>query len=440
MENQVEEKVEVKSVEAETPQSPQEKEAAVLEQAVEKGEVAKEYGLQEDGVYKVNLDKPPIKEEKKEELKEEKTDAVQEPETKEEMLRDERSEVGLSGVGSEVRETPENAEEVKQEIASEENKETTESPLELIKDEEDTTDKAGVEPSTESAKPTPEPEKILQEAKTQELPEDVSKLVKFIEDTGGTVEDYAKLNRDLGKIDNITLLKEYYEFSKPHLDKEDIQFLMDKNFAYDKELDDPSDIKAKQLAFKEELFNAQQTFKKVKDQYYTDLKLRKEKDIDPKYTKALEYYNNQQQLSKEETQLKEKFLNKTNDVFNNDFKGFDFKVGENKYRFKIDNPTKTKEFQSDINNFLNQYSDDKGNLKNLNQYHKALFTAQNADKIANHFYEQGRADAIKESAKKAKNINMDPRADASSVTTSSGDTIRVVSGNSSDKLRIKWNK
>ena len=440
MENQVEEKVEVKSVEAETPQSPQEKEAAVLEQAVEKGEVAKEYGLQEDGVYKVNLDKPPIKEEKKEELKEEKTDAVQEPETKEEMLRDERSEVGLSGVGSEVRETPENAEEVKQEIASEENKETTESPLELIKDEEDTTDKAGVEPSTESAKPTPEPEKILQEAKTQELPEDVSKLVKFIEDTGGTVEDYAKLNRDLGKIDNITLLKEYYEFSKPHLDKEDIQFLMDKNFAYDKELDDPSDIKAKQLAFKEELFNAQQTFKKVKDQYYTDLKLRKEKDIDPKYTKALEYYNNQQQLSKEETQLKEKFLNKTNDVFNNDFKGFDFKVGENKYRFKIDNPTKTKEFQSDINNFLNQYSDDKGNLKNLNQYHKALFTAQNADKIANHFYEQGRADAIKESAKKAKNINMDPRADASSITTSSGDTIRVVSGNSSDKLRIKWNK
>ena len=440
MENQVEEKVEVKSVEAETPQSPQEKEAAVLEQAVEKGEVAKEYGLQEDGVYKVNLDKPPIKEEKKEELKEEKTDAVQEPETKEEMLRDERSEVGLSGVGSEVRETPENAEEVKQEIASEENKETTESPLELIKDEEDTTDKAGVEPSTESAEPIPEPEKILQEAKTQELPEDVSKLVKFIEDTGGTVEDYAKLNRDLGKIDNITLLKEYYEFSKPHLDKEDIQFLMDKNFAYDKELDDPSDIKAKQLAFKEELFNAQQTFKKVKDQYYTDLKLRKEKDIDPKYTKALEYYNNQQQLSKEETQLKEKFLNKTNDVFNNDFKGFDFKVGENKYRFKIDNPTKTKEFQSDINNFLNQYSDDKGNLKNLNQYHKALFTAQNADKIANHFYEQGRADAIKESAKKAKNINMDPRADASSITTSSGDTIRVVSGNSSDKLRIKWNK
>jgi len=442
MENQVEEKVEVKVVETETPQTPQEKEAAVLEQAVEKGEVAEEYGLQKDGVYKINVDNPPKpkkepKEEPKVEQKEIK-DAVQEPETKETVLRDERSEVGLQSVGSEVRD------ESSSESAPEEKEvkeESTESPLELIEEEEEEIKEEVKEPVKEESTPEVSQEKeIKQEEVKQQIPEDVNKLVKFIEETGGTVEDYAKLNRDLSKIDNITLLREYYEFTKPHLDKEDINFLMDKNFAYDKELDDPSDIKAKQLAFKEELFNAQQTFKKVKDQYYTDLKLRKEKEIDPKYSKALEYYNNQQQLTKEETKLKESFLNETKNVFNNDFKGFDFKVGENKYRFKIDNPKKVSEFQSDINNFLNQYADDKGNLKNLNQYHKALFTAQNADKIANHFYEQGRADAIKDSAKKAKNINMDPRADASSITTNSGDKIRVVSGNSSDKLRIKWNK
>jgi len=443
MENQVEEKVEVKVVETETPQTPQEKEAAVLEQAVEKGEVAEEYGLQKDGVYKINVDNPPKpkkepKEKPKVEQKEIK-DAVQEPETKETVLRDERSEVGLQSVGSEVRD------ESSSESAPEEKEvkeESTESPLELIEEEEEEIKEEVKEPVKEESTPEVSQEKeIKQEEVKQQIPEDVNKLVKFIEETGGTVEDYAKLNRDLSKIDNITLLREYYEFTKPHLDKEDINFLMDKNFAYDKELDDPSDIKAKQLAFKEELFNAQQTFKKVKDQYYADLKLRKEKEIDPKYSKALEYYNNQQQLTKEETKLKESFLNETKNVFNNDFKGFDFKVGENKYRFKIDNPKKVSEFQSDINNFLNQYFDkDKSNLKNLNQYHKALFTAQNADKIANHFYEQGRADAIKDSAKKAKNINMDPRADASSITTNSGDKIRVVSGNSSDKLRIKWNK
>ena len=443
MENQVEEKVEVKVVETETPQTPQEKEAAVLEQAVEKGEVAEEYGLQKDGVYKINVDNPPKpKKEPKEEPKVEQKEikeAVQEPETKETVLRDERSEVGLQSVGSEVRD------ESSSESAPEEKEvkeESTESPLELIEEEEEEIKEEVKEPVKEESTPEVSQEKeIKQEEVKQQIPEDVNKLVKFIEETGGTVEDYAKLNRDLSKIDNITLLREYYEFTKPHLDKEDINFLMDKNFAYDKELDDPSDIKAKQLAFKEELFNAQQTFKKVKDQYYTDLKLRKEKEIDPKYSKALEYYNNQQQLTKEETKLKESFLNETKNVFNNDFKGFDFKVGENKYRFKIDNPKKVSEFQSDINNFLNQYFDkDKSNLKNLNQYHKALFTAQNADKIANHFYEQGRADAIKDSAKKAKNINMDPRADASSITTNSGDKIRVVSGNSSDKLRIKWNK
>ena len=447
MENQVEEKVEVKSVETEAPLTPQEKEAAVLEQAVEKGEVSEEYGLQKDGVYKVNLDKPPTpkqepKEEPKVEPKKEEKDAVQKRST--EKVDVDESTIDSEGMDPKVR-VESSGQETSQE--KEVKEESTESPLELIKEEEKKEDikeeekKEEVEQKVKETTPEiPQEKEIKQEEVKQQIPEDVNKLVKFIEETGGTVEDYAKLNRDIEKIDNITLLKEYYEFTKPHLDKEDINFLMDKNFAYDKELDDPSDIKAKQLAFKEELFNAQQTFKKVKDQYYTDLKLRKEKEIDPKYSKALEYYNNQQQLSKDEAKLKESFLNETKNVFNNDFKGFDFKVGENKYRFKIDNPKKVSEFQSDINNFLNQYADDKGNLKNLNQYHKALFTAQNADKVANHFYEQGRADAIKESAKKAKNINMDPRADGSSITTNSGDKIRVVSGDSSDKLRIKWNK
>ena len=446
MENQVEENVEVKSVEAEAPQTPQEKEAAVLEQAVEKGEVAEEYGLQKDGVYKINLDKPPTpkqepKEEPKVEPKKEEKDAVQKRSA--EKVDVDESTIDSEGMDPKVR-VESSSEETSQEKEKEVKEESTESPLELIKEEEVKEKEEIKEKVKEEAKEPTQPisqeKEIKQEPVQSQVPEDVSKLIKFMEDTGGTVEDYAKLNRDLDKIDNITLLKEYYEFTKPHLDPEDIKFLMDKNFAYDKELDDPSDIKAKQLAFKEELFNAQQTFKKVKDQYYTDLKLRKEKEIDPKYSKALEYYNNQQQLSKEEAKLKENFLNETKNVFNNDFKGFDFKVGENKYRFKVDNPKKVSEFQSDINNFLNQYADDKGNLKNLNQYHKALFTAQNADKIANHFYEQGRADAIRDAAKKAKNINMDPRSDASSITTNSGDKIRVVSGNSSDKLRIKWNK
>ncbi len=435
MENEVQENVEVKAVE-ETPSDalPQNKEAAVLEKAVEAGDVKPEYGLQDDGVYKINVDNPPPpKKEIKEEPKKEKENAVQKSEPKESVLRDERPEVGLQEVGSEVRDES-NKENLTEEKQAPIEKEKTDSPLELIIEEDN---KADVPKEIKEAPADLKPKKELQEEKIPELPEGVNKLMKFIEETGGTVEDYAKLNKDYSKMDNLVLLREYYEFTKPHLDKEDINFLMDKNFAYDKELDDPSDIKAKQLAFKEELYNAQNALNGAKEKYYTDLKLRKKNDIPKEYQEALVYYNKTQQLLKEEAQVADNFLEQTKNVFNNDFKGFDFKVGESKYRVKIDNTKKIQEFQSDINNFLNQFVDDKG-VTDARKYHKALYTAQNADKIANHFYEQGRADAIKESAKKAKNINMDPRSDASSVVTKSGDTIRVISGDSSDKLRIKW--
>ncbi len=419
MENNTEEKIEVKTVDSseDIVVTPQEKEAAVLEQAVESGEVSKEYGLQEDGVYKINVDKEPNKKE---------DNAIQERETTEVPVGERTGD--SQEVDGEVR-VESNQEDNSKEQEVEQT--TDESPLELVKEETEVEQKEVEEKPTALTK-----EEIVQDTNI-ELPEGVDKLIKFMEDTGGTVEDYTRLNRDIDKIDNISLVREYYEYTKPHLNKEDVDFLMDKNFAYDKEEDEESDIKAKQLAFKEELFNAKNTFNKVKDQYYNDLKLRKKDNIDPQYTEAFEYYNKQKQQQEARTKFAKDFNNKTNKVFSDNFKGFDFNVGENKYRFKVENPQKTKKFQSDITNFLNQFEGD-GGAKDVDKYHKALFAAQNADKIANHFYEQGRADAIKESARKAKNINMDPRSDAASIITNSGDKIRVVSGESSDKLRIKW--
>ena len=419
MENNTEEKVEVKVVNGseDVVVTPQEKEVAVLEKAVESGEVDKEYGLQDDGVYKINIDKEPKKQEE---------NAIQERETEEVSVGKRTGD--SQEVDGEVR-VESNSQEV-----TEENKEVNEtiedSPLELVKEEE-----VQQEEIEEKAIPLTK-EQIVQDTNI-ELPEGVDKLVKFMQETGGTVEDYTKLNRDLTKVDNVSLVREYYEFTKPHLDKEDIDFLMDKNFSYDAELEEESDVKAKQLAFKEELFNANKALTKVKEQYYTDLKLRKKNDVDPVYREAFEYYNKQKQKAEGRTKFQNDFNNKTEKVFSDNFKGFDFNVGEKKFRFKVENPKKTKEFQSDITNFLNQFEGE-GSAKDVDKYHKALFAAQNADKIANHFYEQGRADAIKDSARKAKNINMDPRSDASSVITKSGDQIRVISGESSDKLRIKW--
>ncbi len=415
------EKVQVKVVADDSPApTKQEQEAAVLDQAVETGEVASEYGLQDDGVYKINLDKPPVQKEE--------TNAIQERETKEVSVGERTGD--SKEVDKEVREQP--SEENKTVQTEEKVLEQDDSPLELIKEDEDVVVKKE-EPSI-----TTEQKEEIKEAEKQMLPENVDKLVKFMEETGGSLEDYVNLNRDISKYDNTTLMREYYKSTKPHLNQDDIEFMLNKNFGYDAETEDPSDVKAKQLAFKEELFNAQNHFKTSKEKYYADLKLRKQNDIDPEYKKAYEYYNEQQDLIKESENLQKDFLNKTTNVFSDDFKGFDFSVGKNKYRFKVENPLQVKEFQSDIKNFANEFIGKDGTISDAKGYHKALFAGRNADKIANHFYEQGRADAIKDQAKASKNIDMSPRVDNSSVVNSNGQKVKVVSGNDSSKLRVKW--
>ena len=414
----MEEKVQVQAVpEAAADAMPQNEEQIVLEQAVESGEVDKDYGLQDDGVYKVNLDKPLNTEE----------NAIQERETTK-VSMDVPSKDSKE-VDSEVRIEPSEKETKKEEVAV---NDVPDSPLQLIEDEEKT---------KEIEEPITLEEEKIPDVKGKVLPENIDKLVNFMEETGGSVEDYVSLNRDVSKMDNVTLLREFYKNTKPHLDADDVEFLLNKNFAFDGEADDPQEVKAKQLAFKEELFNAQKHFKSSKEKYYADLKLRKQNDIPPEQREAIEHYDSYKQQQAESEVKVERFKQQTDKVFNKDFKGFDFKVGENKYRYKVDNPQKVKEFQYSINNWIGTHLDDKGNVKDVPGYHKSLFAAQNADKIAGHFYEQGRADAIRESAKKAKNINMDPRKDNASMQKTNTSGIRAISNDDNpNKLRVKWNK
>ena len=414
----MEEKVQVQAVpEAAADAMPQNEEQVVLEQAIESGEVDKDYGLQDDGVYKVNLDKPLNTEE----------NAIQEQETTEVSV-DVPSEDSKE-VDSEVRIEPSKKETKKEEVAV---NDVPDSPLQLIEDEEET---------KEIEEPVALEEEKIPDVEGKVLPENIDKLVNFMEETGGSVEDYVSLNRDVSKMDNVTLLREFYKNTKPHLDADDVEFLLNKNFAFDGEADDPQEVKAKQLAFKEELFNAQKHFKSSKEKYYADLKLRKQNDIPPEQREAIEHYDSYKQQKAESEVKIERFKQQTDKVFNKDFKGFDFKVGENKYRYKVDNPQKVKEFQYSINNWIGTHLDDKGNVKDVPGYHKSLFAAQNADKIAGHFYEQGRADAIRESAKKAKNINMDPRKDNASMPKTNTSGIRAISNDDNpNKLRVKWKK
>lgn len=411
----MEEKIEVNVVESKEQASAQEQEAAVLEKAVESGEVDSNYGFQDDGVYRVNIDSPP-KQEEENANKEQSADEVSvrnEPETSEKV-------------------SEQNEQEKIEEPAQETEKET----LELIEQvvEEQPKKEVVQETVQETIQQKDQPEKEI------EYPEDIQKLISFMEETDGTLEDYVNLNKDYSDSKPTDLVYEYYRKTKPHLDESDISFMVQNKFGYDEEVAEDQEIKAKQLAFKEEVYNAQKYFESSKKEYYADLKLRKQNDIPEEYEKAFEYYKQQQSEKDDWTKQQEIFLEKTEKVFNDDFKGFDFQVEDKKFRFKIDNKQKIKEYQSDLKNFINEFVNEDGTLGDASSYHKALFAGRNADKIASHFYEQGRADAIKSQVKESKNIDMSPRTDNSVITTDSGDKIRVVSGNSSDKLRIKWNK
>ena len=405
------ENIEVKAVDGIENTTAQEKEAAVIEQAVEQGEVSPEYGFQDDGTYKVNLDKPVNTEE----------NAIQESSPEEVPLRNE----------------PEASGEVQQENEQKPNEEPAEqsdeqgSPLELI---------------TDDAPPEPElvDEETIEEAlavdeNNIEVPEDIQKLVSFMEETGGSLEDYVSLNRDFSALEPTSLVYEYLKATKPHLDDADISFMMQNKFGYDEEVADESEAKAKQLAFKEDLYKAQKHFDNSKEKYYADLKLRKQSNIPEEYKEAFDFYKQAKESENINNQNSEYFQQVTNKVFNEEFKGFDFKVGDKKYRFKVDDSQKVKSKQSDLTNFVSKYLDpETGKMTKPLEYHRALFAAENVDKIANHFYEQGRADALKNSVKQSKNIDMSPRQDAASQKNYSNSPVKVVSSNSSDKLRIKW--
>ena len=274
-----------------------------------------------------------------------------------------------------------------------------------------------------------------------ELPENIQKVVDFMNETGGSLEDYVKLNQDYSSLNEVQLLKEYYENTKPHLDKEDIDIIMEE-FSYDEELDDERDIRKKKIAYKEELAKAKKHLEGLKTKYYEEIKAGSR--LNPEQQKAVEFFNRYNKENAEASKIAEKqkalFLNKTESVFSNDFKGFDYQVGDKKYRFNIKNASEIKETQSDINNFVKKFLNEKNEMADAKGYHKSLFTAMNADKVAQHFYEQGKADAIRESMARTKNVDMNARGVHEKVTTSDGFTIRAINGEDVSKLKIKIRK
>ena len=284
---------------------------------------------------------------------------------------------------------------------------------------------------------TVEAEKAITESMEtgKELPENVQKLVDFMEETGGDINDYVKLNQDYSKLNESALLKEYYKQTKTRLDDEEINFLMEDQFSYDED----RDIRRKKLALKEQVANARAHLDGQKSKYYEDIKAGSK--LTNEQQKAVDFFNRYNKES-EATQKTVKtntdiFTQKTNQVFNDKFKGFEYNVGDKKYRFNVNNAEEVKNIQSDSSNFMAKFVDKNLSLTDAKGYHKSLFTAMNSDAVANHFYEQGKADAMKDSVAKAKNVNMDPR-QAHGEIEAGGVKVRVLGDDSSDfKFKIK---
>ena len=363
---------------------------------------------------KVDLSKP-IKEEKDESIQESKTDEVdvQEQTTTSKEVGDENKKVEKEEIDAPI------LEEITEEKVEEEKTESKEDEVKEVTKE--------VEEAIETSKGTGD-----------DLPENIQKVIDFMNETGGDLNDYVKLNRDYDKLDDQDLLREYYNQTKSHLNMEEINFLIEDNFNYDEETDEEIDIKRKKLAFKEQVANAKSHMNGLKSKYYEEIKSGSK--LAPEQQKAIDFFNRYNKEQKESDQLAEErrsiFQDKTKQVFNDKFKGFEYNVGEKKFRFNVKDVNKTRETQSDITNFVSKFTNKKQEMENAMDYHKSLFTAMNADAIANHFYEQGKADGVKSSVENAKNIDMKPRQGHETVETG-GIKVRAISGDDSNKLRFK---
>jgi len=287
-------------------------------------------------------------------------------------------------------------------------------------------------------------EAVLEQEKTGvELPENIQKVVDFMNETGGSLEDYVRLNTDYSSLNEDQLLREYYETKYSAYDREDIDFLLADKFSYDEELDDEREIRLKKLERKQALAEAKNHLDGLKSKYYDEIKMGSR--LNPEQQKAIEFFNRYNKESEEAAKIAERqtsrFKQESEKVFSDKFEGFDYSVGDKKYRFKVKDAGQVKETQGDINNFIKKFLNEKGEMQDAKGYHKSLFTAMNADQVAQHFYEQGKADAVKDSMARTKNVDMNPRGAHEKVTTQNGWTIRAVNdGESTSKLKVKFKK
>ena len=261
-----------------------------------------------------------------------------------------------------------------------------------------------------------------------------------MEETGGDLQDYIKLNADISEMDDSEVLEDYYKTTKPHLDGKEINFLLEDQFSFDEEVDDEKEVMRKKLALKEQVAEARAHLEESKSKYYNDIKSGSK--LTSEQQEAIDFVNKYNQENEQNTEIvriqQSAFQDQTKKVFNKNFDGFEFNIGDKKVTYNIQDVENVRDKQLDINNFVGKFLNDKSIMEDAAGYHKGLFTAMNPDAVAKHFYEQGKSDAIKQTVADSKNINTSR--ESHKVYEGEGGIKFKVLGDSSDDMRLRVKK
>lgn len=281
-------------------------------------------------------------------------------------------------------------------------------------------------------------ELMAQRAENEPLPDDVEAFLKYKKETGRGIQDFLKLQEDFDSMNPDTMLKQYFMATEVGLDEEDIEAMMEE-FAYDEDLDDDSHIKKAKIAKKKAIAKAKDYFNSQKEKYKQPLESRGSQvsdDEKEEFDAYKQYIQKAKTLEEENIRKRDWFLKKTDEVFSQEFKGFEFNIDDKKVVFSPGDATELKKLQSNPANFINKYLDESGMVSDAAGYHRALAIAMNPEKFAKFFYEQGQADATDDVNKKIKNVNMSERR-APEAISKGGMQIREVNPDAGRGLKIK---
>ena len=282
-------------------------------------------------------------------------------------------------------------------------------------------------------------ELMAERKESEELPEDVSAYMKYKKETGRGFDDFVKLKKDFDLMDSEELLKDYLISTQEGLDSNDIDTLME-DYRFDEDIDDELTVKKVKIAKKKVIAEAKKYFNSQKEKYKMPLESSEAfvSDDDKEMYQSYKQYTKQAKTIEEENNRKRQWFDqKTNDVFNNEFKGFEFNVNNKKVTFAPGDASELKKNQSTPQNFINKFLDEQGLMKDAAGYHRSLSIAMNPDKFAKFFYEQGLSDATEDVMRKTKNINMSERRAPEVSKTTDGMQVKAINPDSGRNLKIR---